>query len=306
MMVRKFILTGIISVTMMAFSCDRPALTGNGVVGSFGGVGLASGSFNYPRAISVEKSGAILVVDKAGRIQRFSPDGEFLSSWRMPETSKGKPVGLTVHEDGRIFVADTHYHRILIFNPEGELVGQFGTNGNGDGEFQLPTDVAIDDDGFIYVSEYNGNDRITKWSPSFEFVKSFGESEVLGKRLNRPAALAIDGEGILWVADACNHRIVRFTLDGEVIDTIGHRGRGEDEFRYPYDIDIRDDGTVLICEYGGDRLHWLSATGESKKNWGGSGRELGELSGPWGAAFGVDGRVYVVDSMNSRVQIIRP
>ncbi len=299
-------LAGFICVISLALSCDRPALTGNGVIGSFGGVGLASGLFNYPRAISVENNGAILVVDKAGRVQRFNPEGDFLFSWSMPETTKGKPVGLTVHNDGRIFVADTHYHRILVFDPEGKLVGQFGTNGDGDGEFQLPTDVAIDDDGFIYVSEYNGNDRITKWSPDFEFVKAFGESEVLGKRLNRPAALAIDRAGILWVADACNHRIVRFTLDGKVIDAIGHRGRGLDEFRYPYDIDIRDDGTVLVCEYGGDRLHWLSPEGKSIKSWGSSGRELGELSGPWGAAFGADNSVYVVDSMNSRVQIIRP
>ncbi len=297
---------GLSSVIFLASSCDRPALTGNGVIGVFGGVGLASGSFNYPRAITVERLGTILVVDKAGRIQRFSPDGEFLSFWRMPETTKGKPVGLTVHADGRIFVADTHYHRVLVFDPNGNLVGHFGSRGDGDGEFQLPTDVAIDDEGFIYVSEYNGNDRITKWSSNFEFIKAFGDTPVFGKRLNRPAALAIDRGGIIWVADACNHRIVRFTQDGKVIDAIGRRGRGLDEFRYPYDIDVREDGTVVVCEYGGDRLHWLSPDGESIGTWGSSGRRLGELSGPWGAALGVDGRVYVVDSMNSRVQIIKP
>ncbi|MEZ6085978.1 MAG: hypothetical protein R3E58_18980 [Phycisphaerae bacterium] len=61
--------------------------------------------------------------------------------------------------------------------------------GYGDGEFQLPTDVAIDKQGFIYVSEHNGNDRVTKWSPSYEFV-----SRMCGRDRRRGhAATGCDG-----------------------------------------------------------------------------------------------------------------
>jgi DNA-binding beta-propeller fold protein YncE len=224
----------------------------------------------------------------------------------MPETLKGKPVGLTVHPDGRVFIADTHYSRVLIYDAGGNVLGSFGTEGLGDGEFQLPTDVAVDADGFIYVSEYHQNDRITKWAPDLEFVQVIGGEPIGGARLARPAGIDIDAEQTLWVADACNHRLVRFTLDGEVLSTVGRYGRGPGEMRYPYDVDALPDGSILVCEYGGDRLQWFSKDGRSLSTWGSSGRELGELSAPWGVARGANGSLYIVDSLNSRVQIVRP
>ncbi|UCE58469.1 MAG: hypothetical protein JSU63_13620 [Phycisphaerales bacterium] len=286
--------------------CEPPPLTPNGVVGVFGNVGLGNGSFSYPRAVTADPAGPILVVDKAGRIQRFLADGTFDRVWRMPKTEKGKPVGMTVHPDGRIFVADTHYHRVLIFDQVGNIVGSFGSEGVGDGEFQLPTDVAVDAQGDLYVSEYHENDRITKWSPDLQFIAAFGEDPIEGKRLSRPAGIDIDSEQTLWVADACNHRVVRFSLDGAALSVIGEFGREAGELRYPYDVDVSPDGEIMVCEYGGDRLQWFSKDGKSLRTWGSSGRKLGELSGPWGAAYGAQGLVYVVDSLNSRVQILEP
>jgi DNA-binding beta-propeller fold protein YncE len=287
------------------------------VIGVFGGVGLGPGDFSYPRAITAGRDGALYVVDKSGRIQRFSAEGALEAAWRMPEISQGKPVGLTVHPDGRIFVADTHYHRVLIFDRDGKPLGSFGSKGakgmtlasdarkQVSKPFELPTDVAIDADGFIYVSEYHTNDRITKWSSDLQFVMAIGEQPIEGRRLSRPAGIDIDDEQTLWVADACNHRIVRFSLDGEVLQTIGKFGRGAGELRYPYDVDALPDGSILVCEYGGDRLQWFSKDGQSLRLWGHSGRQLGELSGPWGATGGPNGSVYVVDSLNSRVQILK-
>jgi DNA-binding beta-propeller fold protein YncE len=294
---------GLLSVLV---GCDPPPLTPNGVIGIFGGVGLGPGAFSYPRAIATEPDGAIFIADKSGRIQRFSPDGTFETGWRMPETAQGKPVGLTVHPDGRIFVADTHYHRVMIFDRDGVPLGSFGTEGTGDGAFLLPTDVAIDAEGFIYVSEYQGNDRITKWSPELTFVAAVGTEPIDGVRLRRPAGIDIDEDQTLWVADACNHRIVRLTLDGTLLASFGRFGDGPGELRYPYDINVAPDGAVMVCEYEGNRLHWFSKDGRPLRTWGTGGRRPGELFAPWGAAYGADGNVYIVDSLNSRVQIVRP
>ena len=293
-------------VLTLLSGCDPPPITPNGVMGVFGEVGLGPGEFSYPRAIATEPAGTVLVVDKAGRAQRFSAKGAFEAEWRMPETQRGKPVGLTVHPDGRIFVADTHYHRVLIFDPGGKVVGSFSLEGQVNGESALPTDVAIDEEGFIYVSEYHGNDRITKWSPGLEFVRAFGEQPIQGEHLSRPAGIDIDDDQTLWVADACNHRIVRFSLNGEVLAVFGERGRAPGQLRYPYDIAVSPEGTILVCEYGGNRLQWFSKDGRSLRTWGRSGRAPGELVAPWGAAYGPGGNVYIVDSLNSRIQILRP
>ncbi len=292
-------------VVLGVVGCEPPPMTENGVVGVFGGTGLGEGEFSYPRAITAAADGSVYVVDKSARIQRFGVDGVFESGWQMPKKTAGKPIGLTVHKDGRIFVADTHYHRVLVYDATGQELARFGEEGMGDGQFQLPTDVAIDDDGFIYVGEYNGNDRITKWSADLTFVKQISPPEIAGLSMVRPAAMDFDNEQTLWVADACNHRIIRLSRKGEVMSVFGERGTEPGQLRYPYDITVTPEQTLLVCEYGNSRLQWFDKEGKSLGTWGGPGRDLGQLWSPWGATVGANGDVYVVDSLNSRVQIVR-
>jgi DNA-binding beta-propeller fold protein YncE len=70
----------------------------------------------------------------------------------MPEWSAGKPTGLGVAPDGTVYAADTHYSRVMIFDPDGRHLGEFGSHGHGPGQFVLPSDVAVDEEGCIYVS----------------------------------------------------------------------------------------------------------------------------------------------------------
>jgi len=286
--------------------CEPANASDRGVVHVVGRLGTGPGEFGYPRAITVDRQGTFFVVDKTGRIQRFDKDGNLERVWSMPEVEAGKPVGLYAHTDGRLFIADTHYHRVLITDRDGNILDSFGREGTGDGEFSLPTDVAIDADGFIYVSEYYVTERISKWSPDFQFIKRFGEAPIEGRRLSRPAAMVFDDEQTLWVADACNHRLVRFSREGAVLAAIGSLGSDPGEMRYPYDVNMTPEGTLLVCEYGGHRLQWFDKEGTSLKVWGTSGRAPGQLFAPWGAACGADQNVIVVDSLNNRVQMVRP
>jgi len=270
----------------------------------FGETGLGPGEFSYPRAIAAAPDGTVFIVDKSGRIQRFSADGRFEAGWRMSEYQAGKSVGMAVHPDGRLFVADTHYHRVIVFDREGNELARFGRAGDGPGEFRLPTDVAFDRAGHVFVSEYGGNDRISRFTPALEYEFSFGGSDCESGGLVRPAGMVVDAENTLWVADACNHRVCHFDSEGKFLGTFGAMGRLEGELRYPYDIDVTPDGRLLVCEYGNNRLQWFSVTGETQGVWGGAGREIGRLSIPWGAAYGASGRLYVLDSGNNRVQVI--
>lgn len=281
-------------------------MTDNGVVGVFGDVGLGGGQFSYPRGIAAAPDGRIFVVDKAARVQRFNAAGTFECVWHMPEKDAGKPVGLAVHPDGRVFMADTHYHRVIVYDRDGHELARFGEPGRGPGQFEMPTDVAFDAEGVIYVSEYGGNDRITRWSPEFQYLGAMGEEPIEGRRLSRPSGIAFDAEQTMWVADACNHRIVRFGRDGQVLTAFGEMGKEPGQMRYPYDLAVTVEQTLLVCEYGNCRLQRFDRQGHSLGTWGGPGRHLGRLSQPWGAAIGTNGRVYVVDSYNSRVQIVRP
>jgi len=275
-----------------------------GLLRIFGGTGMGLGELSYPRAAALEADGNLLVVDKSARIQRFTPDGTPVMAWRMPDYDAGKPTGLGVGPDGRIYVADTHYSRVLVFAPDGREVMRFGHRGTGPGEFILPTDVLVTRDGFIYVGEYSGNDRISRFAPDGRYLSSFGGPEAGAARLQRPQGLLPDADGSLWVADACNHRICRFTAEGALVATLGREGTGAGELRFPYGLDWLSDGTLVVVEYGNNRVQRFTREGQSLGTWGSAGRRPGQLAYPWAVVVGPGDRMYVIDSGNNRVQVL--
>jgi DNA-binding beta-propeller fold protein YncE len=267
--------------------------------------GMGHLEFNYPRAAAIGPNGYLYIVDKAGRIQALTQSGEFVLDWRMPEIDAGKPTGLGIAPDGTVYAADTHYARVVYYSPHGEYLGRFGSFGEGPGQFRLPTDVAIDADGFIYVSEYGGNDRISKFTPAREYLFSFGGRDAGPASMERPQSLLIAPDGTLWVADACNHRICHFDLEGRFLGSFGGPGQKIGELWFPYSLDRLSDGTLVVSEYGNNRVQRFDPrSGDSLGVWGAAGRRPGQLAYPWALATGADDHVLVIDSGNNRVQVI--
>jgi DNA-binding beta-propeller fold protein YncE len=274
------------------------------VVGAFGKTGPGPGEFLYPRAIDLRADGTVLVADKTGRIQRLGPDGRCLAVVRMPRIEAGKPTGISVHPDGRLFVADTHYHRVAIFSSDGEPLDEFGRYGQDDGCFIYPTDVAFAPDSRLFVSEYGGNDRISVFSADGQFLTAFGEPGAGPGQFARPSAVCVDASrGRLYVADACNHRIGVYDLEGQLASYVGSAGRGPGQLRYPYDLALLDDGTLVVCEYGNNRIQLFRPDGQSLALYGQAGRQKGDLAYPWGVAVDARRQAFIVDAGNNRIQV---
>lgn len=299
---RSLLLVLVCGVLLLG-GCDQKASHQGRPVLVFGRQGQVLGRFMYPRAV-VFAHDRYYIADKSGRIQIFSLTGEGLSSWKMPKWQAGKPVGLAVAPDGRIFVPDTHYARVLIFDPDGGLLDEFGSFGDEAGQFRLPTDIAFDDEGNIYVAEYGGNDRISKFTPEHEYLMSFADANSGEASTVRPQGLVWDPKGFLWVADAGHHRLCKFGKDGQFLGAFGHLGGGLGEMRFPYGLDRLPDGTLVVAEYGNNRIQRFKPTGESLGTWGKAGRNIGELATPWAVAVGPEDRLAVIDAGNNRVQVI--
>jgi len=119
----------------------------------------------------------------------------------------------------------------------------------------------------------------------------------------------------LYIADACNHRIAVYGLDGrpprqgplgpgdKLIDYIGSIGCRAGQLRYPYDLAMLGDGTLVVCEFGNNRIQLFSPDGRSLAVYGEAGPELGQLAYPWGVAVDKAGRAFIVDAGNNRIQV---
>jgi DNA-binding beta-propeller fold protein YncE len=64
----------------------------------------------------------------------------------------------------RVYATDPEGHRILVFDERGQFLASLGQYGTDDQGFQLPTGIAIDPQGYIYVAD-TGNHRVMKFAP---------------------------------------------------------------------------------------------------------------------------------------------
>lgn len=271
----------------------------------FGSPGSALGQFGYPRCIDVDRQRhRVFVIDKTARVQRFDEDGHAEKEWHMPEMQQGKPTGVTVAPDGHVWVADTHYFRVIEYDADGNEIRRFGSYGEEPGQFIYVTDIAFGPDGSIYVSEYGGNDRIQVFAPDGAFLFQFGSFGTGQGQFSRPQSLGFSNDGKeLFITDACNHRIVVTDPKGNWIRTFGAAGRAAGELAYPYGLEVLPDDTLLVAEFGNNRIQRFNRDGKSLGVYGRVGRGEGEVQYPWAVAAD-DDRIFVLDSGNNRVQVI--
>ncbi len=260
-------------------------------------------SLPAPRGISITRDGRVVTVDTAGRVTVFDPDGKVEKQWRMPESKIGTPEDVAVLRNGTILVPDTHYYRVIIFSPKGEILRIFGKKGTGPGEFLFPVSACEDDDGGIYVCEYGSNDRVQKFTRNGEFISSFGAFGTGPGEFQRPAGI-LWHEGKIYVADSTNHRIQVFSDAGEFERILGGTGNPI-ELKFPYDIAMGDDNVVYAAEWGAERVTAIGLDGTLLGRYARPPGSRDSLRTPWGIAFHPKRIIVVADTGNRRIAELR-
>lgn len=250
-----------------------------------------------PRSICVGLQNEAYVLDNAGRVLVFSSAGKLVRQWKMPDYEVGKPEGICLLEDGRIAVADTHYHRVVFFDRDGAIQGMHGQYGEGSGEFIYPVAITQDDQQNYYVCEYGGNDRVQKFSADGNFLLTFGSFGTSAGQFQRPSGI-VWNEGQVFVADAINNRVQVFSDAGAFQHMLQSEGRSA-PLHHPYDM-VKGNGSLYVVEYGAGRLTCLDTRGRLLGRWGQTGSSKGELATPWGLAIG-ESRLLIADTGNRRI-----
>ena len=191
--------------------------------------------------------------------------------------------------------------------PPYAFVAAWGGKGVGQGQFNDPTGIAIAGNE-VFVSDAR-NGRIQVFGLKGRFLRSFGKPGDGPGELSRPMNLTVRG-GALYVAEYFNDRIQVFSLDGTPVRIIGRAGSGPGEFNAPGGAGVDGAGAVYVADFYNHRIQKLTGEGTFIRQWG-AGAQRTPLPGSSGVSFSyptdvalaADGRLYVADGYNDRVQV---
>src|SRR6266480_3122438 len=226
--------------------------TGNGRIEKFSPTGAfvtSMGKCEAPNGIGIDRAGNIYVseIGSKHRVQKLRPDGTFIAAW-----SPGfyGPRKIAVGPDDSIYVVDQGRTRIVKFNPDGQVLTTWGSGGNGDGQFNDPTSVAVDPTtNKVYVADprnrriqvFDSNGKfLTKWSVP-EWGQPIGLEDV-----------AIDSQkGRLYASSTHLNALLAFDLNGIRLDSV--TPKPPDKFEGPSALALFD-RKLYVLNMGGNRV----------------------------------------------------
>ncbi|HEX6094889.1 MAG TPA: NHL repeat-containing protein [Thermoanaerobaculia bacterium] len=198
------------------------------------------------------------------------------------------------------YVADTGNHRIVVLAADGTVVRTWGKFGAGRGEFNLPSDLALDAQNNVYVAD-TMNNRVQKFSPDGELLAVWGSStETRGSH-----GIAVGPDNAVYVADTMGHRIVKYDSSGKFLKAWGEQGAGKGQIRFPHGMAVSG-GYLYVADFLNHRIVRFTTEGDYVSEWGKFGKSPGEFRHPWGVGIDPRGDVWIGDMTNSRLQRFTP
>ncbi|NQW11297.1 MAG: peptidase [Alphaproteobacteria bacterium] len=247
--------------------------------------------------IAAASDGRLFVLQRADPpVLVFGPDGAFAGGLMDGRIVDGHAIHIDRRPNGteRLFIVDRDAHEIVCADLDGDVLFTLGTRHVPafEAPFNSPTDVAVAEDGEIYISDGYGNTRVHRFSADGEHLGSWGALGTEPGAFITPHAITIDPEDRVLVADRENNRVQVFNREGGVLAIW-------EGMHKPMDVVVDDRGLVLVSDQV-PRIHALRLDGSI------AGRGRAAINGAHGLSVAPDGAIYLAELAPETVTRLTP
>jgi DNA-binding beta-propeller fold protein YncE len=204
-------------------------------------------AFKKPLNLAIDAAGMRYVVDTLrGEVAVY--DTEEILQYSLGREQGIRPVGVAVTEE-RVYITDLN-HRVCVFDKATRKL-EFTVPRNPDNEQERlfsPTNVAVDDENNIYVSDTGGY-RVQKYAPDGTYLLTIGSHGDRPGQFARNKGIAVDRNGVLYVVDAASQTVQMFDAEGRLLLWFGEPGASPFPLVLPAAVAIDYNNVELFRDY---------------------------------------------------------
>lgn len=247
---------------------------------------LCGGCLVSPHGITADALGNIWITDTAlNKVLVFSKDGILLRTYGRdypfyqnallrirgalprfpafdPPDMFARPTDLCVLPDSRFLASDGYRNRrIALFDSGGNLLWEVNGFGRGNGQFNLPHGITVDNEGHIYVADRK-NARVQVFNMNGRWLSTWDSKEI-----GRPFAVYSGKDGFIYVADGGDSldvkngekrsAVLKCDRGGKVVASFGSWGEEPGRLAVPHGIAVDEAGSIYVAELKNKRLQKL-------------------------------------------------
>ena len=189
----------------------------------------------------------VYISDGQNTIIKLCPDFKLMEKFTGQEGAKYRCMAVVGDE---VMVTERSKNVVMVYTKDLKYVRQFGSHGDGPGQFKAILGVCSSETGNIFVS-CCARGCVHVFNHGGEFLHSFGQGE--GVKLSGPIGVGVFGQYV-HVTEIKGHCVSVFTTEGVYVTSFGKRGSGEGDFNAPRGICVDKDGFVFVCDHNNHRV----------------------------------------------------
>jgi len=224
------------------------------------------------------------------------------------------PAALSFDSNGNMYVLDAGNSRVQVFDPSGGFVTLWGSEGSGEGQFELVAHedtvysvggIALDKNNDVFVVDAL-NHRLQKFDSTGKYLMEWGGYGLNDGQFVRPIDVAVDAQGNVYVVDDHRDDIQKFDSQGNFIGKFGSHGTGDGQLNNTGGITIGPDGNLYLADYGNNRVEVFTPDGQYLKQWPTTSRDVDIAFDSKGNSFTTheNGDLVEYDSSGEPISII--